>query len=188
MKQNEEERNREGDPEDLYAAETVPALAAIVGNSGVGKTTLIERLIPELRQRDLSVGTIKHDVHGFQMDKPGKDSWRHKQAGAAASIISSPNQIGMVVDVDHDHGPDELIRYLGNVDIVLAEGYKTGKRPKIEIFRPEVHPEPVCREDDDLIALVSDTPLDLGVEQFSTDNAGDLADFLIGYFGLKQRG
>ncbi|HUU81381.1 MAG TPA: molybdopterin-guanine dinucleotide biosynthesis protein B, partial [Acidobacteriota bacterium] len=83
-------------------------IVLFVGSSGSGKTTLLEKLIPELTRRGLRVGTIKHDVHGFEMDQPGKDSWRHKHAGALASIISSPHQIGEVMDVDHDHSLDEL--------------------------------------------------------------------------------
>ena len=184
MKQIVEKDNKIKTSVNSFPGEKVPPLVAIVGNSGVGKTTLIEKLIPELKQRDLCVGTIKHDVHGFQMDKPGKDSWRHKQAGATTSIISSPNQIGIVIDVDHDHRPDELIPFLSNVDIILAEGYKMGSKPKIEIFRPEVYPEPLCKDDENLIALVSNVPIDLGVKRFLTDSVGELADFLLEYFGI----
>ena len=91
-------------------AVTEPPIVSIVGPSGVGKTTLLERLIPELTGRGYRVGTIKHDVHGFEIDQPGKDSWRHKHAGAQVTVISSPNQIGMVMDVDHDHHLEELKR------------------------------------------------------------------------------
>jgi len=184
MKQIVGKDNKSKTSANSFPGEKLPPLVTIVGNSGAGKTTLIEKLIPELVKRDLRVGTIKHDVHGFQMDKPGKDSWRHKQAGAATSIISSPDQIGMVIDVDHDHKPDELIPFLSNVDIILAEGYKMGNKPKIEIFRPEVYPEPLCKNDENLIALVSNAPIDLGVKRFLTDSNGELADFLLGYFNL----
>jgi molybdopterin-guanine dinucleotide biosynthesis protein B len=184
MKQIVEKENKSKTPVSPLPGEKLPPLVTIVGNSGAGKTTLIEKLIPELKKHDLCVGTIKHEVHGFQMDKPGKDSWRHKQAGATTSIISSPDQIGMVIDVDHDHNPDELIPFLSNVDIILAEGYKMGSRPKIEIFRPEVYPEPLCKNDKNLIALVSNAPIDLGVKRFSTDSTGELADFLLDYFSL----
>ena len=83
-----------------------PPIVSIVGNSGSGKTTFLEKLIPEMIRRGFKVGTIKHDVHGFEMDKPGKDSWRHKRAGAHTTMISSPYQIGMVMDVDEDHNPN----------------------------------------------------------------------------------
>ncbi len=160
-------------------------MVSIVGNSGAGKTTLLEKLIPELTSRGFRVGTIKHDVHGFQMDKPGKDSWRHKQAGASTTIISSPKQIGMVMDVDYDHSPSELVPYLSNMDIILFEGYKRAEHPKVEIFRPEVYPEPVCREDPNLIALVSDAAIDLGVPSFALADTEGLADFLSAHFKLS---
>jgi len=166
------------------SAQPIPPMASIIGNSGAGKTTLLEKLIPELTRRGLRVGTVKHDVHGFQMDKPGKDSWRHKQAGAATTIISSSKQIGLVMDVDHDHQPVELIPYMGGVDIILFEGYKRAAHPKVEIFRPEVYPEPICGDDENLIALVSNASLDLGVPRFPLEDIRGLADFLVTHFRL----
>ena len=164
----------------------IPPIVCIIGNSGTGKTTLVENLIPELKGRGLRVGTIKHDVHGFEMDKPGKDSWRHKQAGAMTTIVSSPHQIGMVMDVDHDYSLDELAAFFPGVDIILVEGFKRAKRPKIEIFRPELRKEPLCKDDDFLVALISDTLVDLGVPRFSSDDIKGLADFLIIHFNLAQ--
>jgi len=161
-----------------------PPIVLFVGYSGSGKTTLLEKLIPELTRRGLRVGTIKHDVHGFEMDQPGKDSWRHKHAGAAASIISSPYQIGEVMDVDHDHSLDELAPLLSHVDIILTEGYKREHKPKIEVFRPEVRDDPLCKGDKDLLALVSDSPVDLGVPRYLTDDVEGVADFLIAHFNL----
>src|SRR4030042_6379079 len=90
-----------------------PAILSIVGKSEAGKTTLIEKLLPCLVRRGIKVGTIKHDVHGFTMDKEGKDSYRHKQAGAHTTVISSPNKIGMVRDADHDHA----IKEMGDLDV-----------------------------------------------------------------------
>ncbi len=161
-----------------------PPMVSIVGNSGSGKTTFLEKLIPEIKRRGLRVGTIKHDVHGFDMDKPGKDSWRHKQAGASTTIISSPYQIGMVMDVSRDHDPDELLLLFSNVDIVLAEGFKKGKRPKMEIFRPEISKELLCKGDENLIALISDENVDIGVPKFSTNDMTKVADFLVRHFDL----
>ncbi|MFH1091248.1 MAG: molybdopterin-guanine dinucleotide biosynthesis protein B, partial [Pseudomonadota bacterium] len=99
-------------------------LVCIVGRSDSGKTTFIEKLVPELTKLGLSVGTIKHDVHGFDIDRPGKDSWRHKQAGARQTLISSPTKLALIRDTDHDYSLDELTPYFNGLDIVLTEGYK----------------------------------------------------------------
>jgi molybdopterin-guanine dinucleotide biosynthesis protein MobB len=162
-----------------------PPVVSVVGWSRVGKTTLLERLIPELRRRGFRVGTIKHHNHNFELDRPGKDSWRHKQAGASISVISSPYQIGMVMDVDHDCTLNELLGLFSGVDIVLTEGYKQGHAPKMEVFRSEIHKEPLCRNDKDLVALVSDTDVDMGVPRFSPYDAEGLANFLIKRFRLS---
>jgi len=157
---------------------------SVVGNSGSGKTTFLEKLIPELIGRGLKVGTIKHDVHGFEMDKPGKDSWRHKHAGASATVISSPYQIGMVMDVAHDHKPDELLPLFNGMDIILTEGYKRGDHPKMEIFRTEIINEPLCKNDRSLLALITDSDVDFDVPVFSSGAVKEVADFLIKHFNL----
>ena len=161
-------------------------VVSVVGYSGSGKTTLLEKLISKLTQRGYAVGTIKHDVHGFEMDKPGKDSWRHKKAGASATIISSPFQIGMVRDVERDHSPEELMALLPDMDIILTEGYKKENLPKLEVFRSEVHKAPLFKGDKSLLALISDDPIDLGVPRFSPGNGQKLADFLIRHFNLEK--
>ena len=161
-------------------------VVSVVGYSGSGKTTLLEKLIAELKNRGYAVGTIKHDVHGFEMDKPGKDSWRHKKAGASATIISSPYQIGMVRDVEHDHSPEELMALLPDMDIILTEGYKQENLPKLEVFRSEVHKAPLCKGDKSLLALISDDPIDLGVPRFSPGDGQKMVDFLIKHFNLAK--
>ena len=161
-----------------------PPIISIVGASGVGKTYLLEKLIPELTRRGFKVGTVKHHMHSFEMDQPGKDSWRHKQAGAAVSMISSPGRIGVVMNVNHDHSPNELGQFLCNVDIVLTEGYKRGQNSKIEVFRPNVHKVLLCEGDVHLLAVVSDTRVDLDVPQFSMSEIGGLVDFVIDHFSL----
>jgi molybdopterin-guanine dinucleotide biosynthesis protein B len=124
-------------------------------------------------------------VHGFEMDKPGKDSWRHKQAGASTTIISSSQKIGIVMDVNHDHKPDELLPLFSDIDIILAEGYKRADRPKLEIFRAEITKEPLSKEDKSLLAIVSDTTVDLDVPRFSTKDIKGVTDFLLDYFNLS---
>ena len=176
--------NQPRQPQNELAEKKAPPIVSVVGHSGSGKTTFLEKLIPEIKKRGLKVGTIKHDVHGFDMDKPGKDSWRHKQAGASTTIISSPHQIGMVMDVDYDHKPAELLPLFKGMDIVLAEGYKRGKTPKIEIFRPETSKEPLCKNDEHVLALISDSRVDLDIPRFSTKDIQKMVDFLIAYFNL----
>ncbi len=156
----------------------------IVGASGAGKTTLIEKLIPELTKRGYRVGTIKHDVHGFQLDRQGKDSWRHKEAGASVTVISSSSQIGMVKDVDHDSSVEELMSLFADVDLILTEGYKRVKRPKLEVFRPEIQEEPLCKGDQYLVALVTDEQLEMDIPRFGTDRVEELADFVLKRFNL----
>lgn len=168
----------------MSAGKKTPPIVSIVGNSRSGKTTFLEKLIPEITKRGFKVGTIKHDVHGFDIDKPGKDSWRHKQAGASTTVISSPYQIGMVMDVDVDHKPDELLSFFKGMDIVLAEGYKRGDTLKIEVFRPEISREPVCGGDGRLLAIISDSSVDLDVPIFSLQDIHPVVDFLIDHFNL----
>jgi len=164
-------------------------IISVVGHAGAGKTTLLEKLIPELTGRGLKVGTIKHHAHGFEMDQPGKDSWRHKQAGAVVSILSSPYQIGMVMDVGHDYQPAELARFFPSVDIILAEGYKSGNCPKLEVYRPEVTREaPLYIDNGRIVAIISDTPVESDISRFVTNDINGLADFLITRFkGLGKK-
>ncbi|MFH1139774.1 MAG: molybdopterin-guanine dinucleotide biosynthesis protein B [Pseudomonadota bacterium] len=155
-----------------------PPLVLIVGRSDAGKTTLIEKLLPELKRLGLRVGSVKHDVHGFDIDHPGKDSYRHKQAGAEIAVISSPSKLAVIQDSDHDRTLDELLHFFKGLDLVVTEGYKREARPKVEIFRSEAYPDPLCRDDENLIALVTDDAVDLGVPTFGLDDAVGLAAFL----------
>jgi len=160
-------------------------MICVVGRSGSGKTTLMEKLIYELRGMGIRVGTIKHHKGPFEMDSPGKDSWRHKKAGSVTALISSPSGIGMVTDVDHDYTPEELVVFFPEADIILCEGYKRAEIPKIEVFRPEVHDRPLCLEDRNLKALVSDVDVDLGVTRFPLSDIKGLAEFVCKHFGLE---
>jgi molybdopterin-guanine dinucleotide biosynthesis adapter protein len=162
----------------------IPMLLVVAGKSGSGKTTILEILIPALKKKGLRIGTIKHHHADFDMDIPGKDSWRHKKAGAEKTIISSPNRIGIVMDVDHDHSPEELAHFLTGVDFILVEGFKGESLPKLEIFRKEIHERPLCIEDKNLIAMITDEDLDLNVPRFGMDEMNGLADFIISHFKI----
>ncbi len=160
----------------------IPPIIAIVGRPDGGKTTLLERLIPELSGRGYRVGTIKHHVHDFAFDTPGKDTWRHKQAGARTVLLASPTGLGLVSDTDHDLTPVELAtRYFSGIDLIIAEGYKQTDLPKIEVFRAAVHEAPLAH-DATWIAYVSDTPPATGLPCFSPADVAGLADFLASRF------
>ncbi|MBW1859217.1 MAG: molybdopterin-guanine dinucleotide biosynthesis protein B [Deltaproteobacteria bacterium] len=157
----------------------MPSIVSIVGNSDAGKTTLLEKLIAELTARGCRVGTIKHDVHGFDIDHAGKDSWRHKQAGASTVVISSPRKVAVVKDAETEETLDSLAsKYFQDVDLILTEGYKKEDKPKIEIFRSRVHESPLFQGDQNLVALVSDVALDFDVPRFDLDDTKGLADFV----------
>jgi len=155
----------------------MPPLVAIVGNSDTGKTTLIEKLIPVLKLRGYTVGTVKHTHHGFKMDQAGKDTWRHQAAGADTVVAVSPQRIAFVKNAPQD-SLEAALPYLDDRDIVLVEGFKGGKCPKIEIYRKAAGGEPVCLRDPRLLALVTDTPIETHLPTFGPDDTGCIADFI----------
>jgi len=154
----------------------------IVGWSGAGKTTLVVKLLPELLRRGLSVSTVKHAHHAFDVDQPGKDSYAHRQAGAAEVLISSRNRWALM----HEHRgapeatlPDLLAR-LSAVDLVLVEGFKTHPHDKIEVHRQAVGQALLAASDPNVIAVASDAPLPgLGLTRLDIDDAGAIAEFII---------
>lgn len=154
-------------------------IISIVGKSDSGKTTLIEKLVPELTRRGYRVATVKHDVHGFEVDREGKDSWRHKQAGAHTVIISSPQKIALIRDVEKDSTLDEIRRrWVQDVDLLLSEGYKKDVQPKIEVFRKEKHKKLLCTKKDNLIAIVSNRKFNVGVPCFHLEDMKGLSNFI----------
>ncbi len=160
-------------------------IICIVGRSKSGKTLFIETLIPEIKKRGLRVATMKHDIHDrFEMDKPGKDTWRHKRAGSVVSIISSPKRIGMIMDVDHDHDPEEILRYIDTekIDLVIAEGYKGSSHPKIEVLKDKA--DIMCKDDPNLIAIISDQEMNIYIPQFKRNQIREVANFIIKKLGL----
>lgn len=160
----------------------IPILS-IVGCSDSGKTTLIEKLIPALNRRGYRVGTIKHDVHGFEMDQEGKDTWRHTQAGASSVVISSPTKSACIKQVDEEMSLDAIVyTFLADMDLVLTEGYKRQRKPKIEVHREACGEPPICTGDDTLIALATDTSTNLPVPHLDLNDAEAIADFVIQHF------
>ena len=135
----------------------MPKVFSFVGHSGSGKTTLIEKLLRELNRRELTVATIKHAHHKVQLDTPGKDSWRYKQAGASMSMLVTSSELQLVADAVARREPEQLAqRFLGEADLVLAEGFSQAAGAKIEVLRRECSATPRCRIEDGLIAMVTD--------------------------------
>lgn len=135
-------------------------MIGITGWSGSGKTTLLTAMTRELVARGLTVSTVKHAHHGFDIDKPGKDSYRHREAGAREVLVSSGLRWALMHELD---GPEpslpELLRQLSPVDIVLVEGFKTNPHPKIEVYRPSIDQPPLWPGRDDIVAVATNVPI-----------------------------
>ena len=164
----------------------MPPIVSIVGKSKSGKTTLIEKLIRELKSRGYRVATIKHTPQKLTFDEPGKDSWRHTQAGSEATVISSPNKMVLIKPVARDISLEEVAHLLGeDYDIILTEGFKQGNAPKIEVHRKKAGPPLTAVRK--LIAIATDEPLETKTRQFSLEDVKGLADLLEKGFIKPQR-
>ena len=152
-------------------------IICIVGRSQSGKTTLIAKLIPVLKERGYRIGTIKHSHHVFDFDKTGKDSWRHKDAGAETVIIASPGKIAMVKN-DNEGTLDSLQDFFADLDLVITEGYKGEQKPKIEIVRAARHKDALLAGDTNLIAVATDVEMVMDVPVFGLEDIDPLADFI----------
>jgi len=154
-------------------------VVSVVGRSNVGKTTFLEKLIAELKRRGYRVATVKHDVHGFEIDRPGKDTWRHAQAGSDLVVIASPDRVAMIARTGAEMALDDIVARLPlDVDIVVTEGYKRGDKPKIEVSRAACGRELLSREEE-LVALVTDEPFgEMQVPQYGLDDAAGVVDEL----------
>lgn len=151
----------------------------IIGEgSNVGKTVLMEGLIKELNNRALTVSTIKHDVHGFDIDKKGKDTYRHRKAGADTVVISSKNRFAMIKELDEEVNLEDIIKMVSDKDIVLVEGYKKSNLRKIEVYREGVS-EKIITPKEKLIAIASNESIDYkDVPVVNKDNYKVLADLV----------
>ncbi len=168
-----------------------PPVVSIVAKSGTGKTTLLVKLIAELKSRGYRVGVIKHNAHRFEIDHEGKDSWRLTQAGADTMLITSAEKIAMVKQNSAGEEPllEEIVStYCGDVDILLTEGFKHSTMPKIEVHRHECGDALFCRGenyDPALIAVASDSPLDLDVPLYDLNDTVGLCDLIVDTFSCR---
>ncbi len=153
----------------------------------MGKTTLLCKIIRELKIRGYRVATIKHDVHGFDIDHPGKDTWLHAEAGADVVAISSSKKMAMIEKLEEEYSLDEMVEKIKNVDIIITEGYKDGDKPKLEVFR-EALGQGLNSRDEDLFAIVSDKKFHKDLPQFDFEEVEGLVDLIEKKFLLKGVG
>ncbi len=162
-------------------------LFGIAGWSGSGKTTLLVRLVPELIRRGLSVSTVKHAHHSFDIDTPGKDSYEHRKAGATQVLISSHERWALLSENKNTPEPDldELIGRMNPVDIVLVEGFKSQNFDRLEVHRPTTGKAPLYPSDPRAVAIASDAALpDAALPVLNLDDTVAIADFIVGHCGL----
>ncbi len=155
----------------------------IAGWSGSGKTTLVEKLIPVFTRRGLRVSVIKHAHHGFDLDRPGKDSWRHREAGASQVLMLSNERWVLMHELRDRPEPtlDEQLRLLAPCDLVLIEGYKAAAVPKVEIHRPSHGKPPLWPENPHVVAVASDAALDCPLPVLPLNDAEAIAGFILGF-------
>lgn len=158
----------------------------VTGWKNAGKTGLMERLVAEITSRGLSVSTIKHVHHSFDVDHPGKDSHRHRVAGAHEVLLASKNRIALMQELRDHEEPElaHLLTRLSPVDLVLIEGYKRDRHPKIEAHRAVTGQPLIAPGDDTIRAVASDVPLTLDRPVFGLDDTIALADFVLREVGL----
>jgi molybdopterin-guanine dinucleotide biosynthesis protein MobB len=169
-------------------------VVSIVGRKNSGKTTLIEGVVAELKNRGHRIGTIKHDSHGLKpedVDHEGTDTYKHQLSGAEIVILSGPNKLMLVRELNQPLNIDEIRKsYIDELDLILTEGYKAGDKPKIEVFRQEAGGSEglLCsREKDNLIAIASDRKFDLGIPCFEMNDYSSIADLLEKEFINKRQ-
>jgi molybdopterin-guanine dinucleotide biosynthesis protein B len=161
----------------------------LAGWSGSGKTTLMTALIPEFVGRGLRVSTVKHAHHAFDIDQPGKDSWRHREAGAGEVMIVSARRWALMRELRGDPEPslDELLTRIAPVDLLLVEGFKRHPHPKIEVYRPALGKPPLYPDDPFVVAVASDEKLPgLVLPCLALSDAAAIADFILAHDGRPR--
>jgi molybdopterin-guanine dinucleotide biosynthesis protein MobB len=174
----------------IPGAVMVSKAISFIAASGTGKTTLLEKVIRDLKGRGYRVGVIKHDAHRFDIDHPGKDSYRLTAAGADSMLISSEDKLALVKQHNRSPSLEELLSgYFTDVDLVVVEGFKKSALPKIELHRKECASALICRgesRDPTLVAVASDEPLTVDVPVLDLNDAGAVADFVLSILKLRK--
>ena len=159
----------------------------IAGWSGSGKTTLVRQLLPELIGRGLAVSTVKRAHHNFDVDRPGKDSYEHRLAGAKEVLVASSVRWALMHESRGEVEPslNDLVARMAPVDLILIEGFKSESYHKLEVHRPSIGKKLLCVEDTDVVALASDAPVEgTKLRVLDLDNVAEIADFIIAHCGL----
>ena len=157
------------------------------GFSGSGKTTLIEQLIPLFTARGLRVSLIKHAHHTFDIDQPGKDSYRHRKAGAREVLVSSSRRWALMHELQGEAEPslEELIARMSPCDLLLVEGFKRASVPKLEVFRKEVGEAPLHPHDAHIVAVASDVALEAPIPVLDLNQPGVIGEFILKHLGMQ---
>jgi len=166
---------------------TAMKIFGLAGWSGSGKTTLMVHLLPELVGRGVKVSTIKHAHHDFEIDRPGKDSYEHREAGATEVMITGGKRWALMHEIREKAEPSvaELMRHMTPVDLLMIEGFKNDEHPKLEVFRAATGKPLLCAQDQNIVAVASDEALaGLDIPQLDLNNVPAIADFIIDYCGL----
>ncbi|HEX7005639.1 MAG TPA: molybdopterin-guanine dinucleotide biosynthesis protein B [Alphaproteobacteria bacterium] len=163
-------------------------IIGLAGWSGSGKTTLVVRLLPEFVRRGFTVSTLKHAHHGFDIDQPGKDSYEHRRAGACQVMVSSSRRWALM----HEHrgapepSPEELIRHMTPVDLLIIEGYKHHPHPKLEVFRRAIGKPLLSPDDPHIFAIASDGPVpEAAVPVIALHDTAAIANAIVDHLGLR---
>jgi molybdopterin-guanine dinucleotide biosynthesis protein B len=164
----------------------VIVVSFVAAASNSGKTTLIEKVVRILKARGLRVAVIKHASAGFDLDKPGKDSWRFQQAGADAVVLVGPDRMAIIKKIEREPAPREIEKMVPDADIIINEGFKKDAVNRIEVFRHGISGDlPLCMDDASYLALVSDKPYDVAIPRFDLNDANGVAQFIVSKIGTK---
>ena len=161
----------------------------IAGYSGSGKTTLLEQVIPLLRRRGLRISVIKHAHHDFDIDRPGKDSFRHREAGAHEVMLASGHRWALMHELREESEPtlEELTARLSPCDLVLIEGYKFSPIPKLEVHRTATGHPLLYPNDANIVAVVTDSNAPLPLPALDIDSPQQVADHILAYFSFGDK-
>ena len=163
-------------------------IIGIAGYSGSGKTTLIEKVIPLLVAEGVRVALIKHAHHEFDVDQPGKDSYRHRHAGCSEVLVSSSKRWALIHELRGAAEPSlqDQLKHLSPCDVVLVEGYKGEPIPKIEVHRRDSHAPLLYTDDKNVVAIATDEPLDTFLPQLDLNDPAAVARFIVKHLGLDR--